>query len=112
VAFSLDLRAGRPIVPTGSEALRPGDSPEALAARAAGAGAGTIIVLDLARVGRASGLDCDLVARVRDAAPGVRLAAGGGVRDAGDLERLAAAGCDAALVATALHEGRLPVRGP
>jgi uncharacterized protein related to proFAR isomerase len=33
--------------------------------------------------------------------------AGGGVRDAVDLERLAAAGCDGALVASALLSGAL-----
>jgi phosphoribosylformimino-5-aminoimidazole carboxamide ribotide isomerase len=47
------------------------------------------------------------VRRIRRAVPVVRLAAGGGVRDPGDLERLAAAGADAVLVATALHDGRV-----
>jgi phosphoribosylformimino-5-aminoimidazole carboxamide ribotide isomerase len=37
----------------------------------------------------------------------VTLVAGGGVRGADDLARLADAGCDGALVATALHDGRL-----
>ena len=66
-----------------------------------------MIVLDLARVGSGSGVDFDLFASVRDAVPGVALMAGGGVRDAGDLTRLASAGCDGALVATALLSGRL-----
>jgi phosphoribosylformimino-5-aminoimidazole carboxamide ribotide isomerase len=35
------------------------------------------------------------------------LLAGGGVRGYEDLARLADAGCDGALVATALHDGRL-----
>ena len=48
-----------------------------------------------------------LIARVRDAAPGLMLLAGGGVRGLDDLARLADAGCDGALVATALHDGRL-----
>ncbi len=39
--------------------------------------------------------------------PGVTLLAGGGVRNADDLRRLKASGCDAALVATALHDGRI-----
>jgi uncharacterized protein related to proFAR isomerase len=37
----------------------------------------------------------------------VELVAGGGVRDRADLDALADAGADAALVATALHEGRV-----
>lgn len=102
VAFSLDLRHGRPMGMLADDWL-----PERIAARAAGAGVGTLVVLDLARVGAGAGLDAGMLARVRDAVPSVRLAAGGGVRGPGDLEQLAAAGCDAALVATALHEGRL-----
>ena len=45
--------------------------------------------------------------RVRRAVPDVALLAGGGVRGPEDLQRLADAGCDGALVATALHDGRL-----
>ena len=78
-----------------------------MAERAAQAGAGAVIVLDLARVGTGTGLDLALIGRVRDAVPGVTLLAGGGVRGPEDLARLADAGCDGALVATALHDGRL-----
>jgi phosphoribosylformimino-5-aminoimidazole carboxamide ribotide isomerase len=38
---------------------------------------------------------------------GLEITVGGGVRSAADLEVLARAGADAALVATALHDGRL-----
>jgi phosphoribosylformimino-5-aminoimidazole carboxamide ribotide isomerase len=59
-------------------------------------------------VGVGAGLDLDLIARVRAAIPrSVRLLAGGGVRGWRDLEQLAKFGCDGALVATALHDGRL-----
>jgi phosphoribosylformimino-5-aminoimidazole carboxamide ribotide isomerase len=61
-------------------------------------------VIDLARVGTRIGLDVELLARVREAAPGLTLLAGGGVRGAEDLEKLAGAGCDGALVATALDQ--------
>jgi phosphoribosylformimino-5-aminoimidazole carboxamide ribotide isomerase len=98
VAFSLDLRDGEPMA--GHEILR--DSPGRLAAMAASAGARSIIVIDLARVGTRAGLDFELLASVRKAAPGVTLLAGGGVRGAADLETLTVAGCDGALVATAL----------
>jgi HisA/HisF family protein len=98
VAFSLDLRDGEPVA--GHQVPR--ETPERLAARAAHAGAGSVIVIDLARVGTRAGLDFELVARVREATPGVTLLAGGGVRGAEDLETLAGAGCDGVLVATAL----------
>ena len=41
------------------------------------------------------------------ALPGVSIYAGGGVRDDPDLRALEAAGAAGALVATALHEGRV-----
>jgi len=108
VAFSLDLRDGQPIVAKGAR-LCTDEAPHALAARASDAGVGTVMVIDLARVGIASGLDVDLLARIRAATTGARLLAGGGVRGAEDLERLAGAGCDGALVATALHDGRIGI---
>jgi phosphoribosylformimino-5-aminoimidazole carboxamide ribotide isomerase len=100
VAFSLDLRDGVPIGAQGADTIM-------LAARAADAGAGAIIVLDLARVGMGGGVDVALVRRVRAAAPSVQLLVGGGVRGVEELARLADAGCDGALVASALHDGRL-----
>jgi HisA/HisF family protein len=106
VTFSLDLRAGEPLGANGV-AKEPA---HLLAARAADAGASAVIVLDLARVGMATGLDLELIARVRDEAPGVTLFAGGGVSGWKDLIRLHHAGCDGALVATALHEGRIGAR--
>jgi phosphoribosylformimino-5-aminoimidazole carboxamide ribotide isomerase len=103
VAFSLDLRDGEPVV--ARSGIPPGDPPDRVAARAVDAGAGTIIVLDLARVGGGVGLDLDMIATIRLAVPHVTLFAGGGIRGPGDLEQLAGAGCDGALVATALHTG-------
>ena len=77
VAFSLDLRDGQPIT-SAPELAR--QSPERLVARAADAGANTVIVLDLARVGAGRGLDLQLIARLKATLPSVRLFAGGGVR--------------------------------
>ena len=104
VAFSLDLRGGEPL---GLGSVVRQEPAHELAARAAGAGAGAIIMIDLARVGSAAGPDFDLLSRVRAAAPGAMLLAGGGVRGAADLTRLADLGCDGALVASALHDGAL-----
>jgi phosphoribosylformimino-5-aminoimidazole carboxamide ribotide isomerase len=74
---------------------------------AAGAGVTSMIVLELARVGTSAGPDVEMIEAVRRAVPLVDLFAGGGVRGPEDLTRLAEAGCDGALVATALHDGRL-----
>src|SRR5262245_45995285 len=82
VAFSLDLRHGRPI------GIGEGEDPAILASRAVSCGAAAIIVLDLARVGMRAGLDVDLLEQVREAARGVELIAGGGVRGQDDLDRL------------------------
>jgi phosphoribosylformimino-5-aminoimidazole carboxamide ribotide isomerase len=108
VAFSLDLRDGVPI--GAADVIAAGASGDTLVARAVDAGAGAVIVLDLARVGTGAGVDVALMRRVRATAPHVALFAGGGVRGPDDLARLADAGCDGALVATALHDGRLGAR--
>ena len=105
VAFSLDLRHGVPVVaPNGPAGL---SSATDVAIRAAAAGARTVIVLDLARVGTGDGIDLRLMEAVRRAVPDVALIAGGGVRDAADLQALATVGCDGALVATALLNGAI-----
>jgi phosphoribosylformimino-5-aminoimidazole carboxamide ribotide isomerase len=104
VAFSLDLRDGRPLA---RDARDRASHPAALAERAVGEGAGTVIVLDLARVGAGAGLDLALLAEVRRRCGAAELVAGGGVRGPDDLARLAAAGCDGALVASAFHGGAL-----
>jgi phosphoribosylformimino-5-aminoimidazole carboxamide ribotide isomerase len=106
VRFSLDLRNGQPV----GRFTAPPPSPLALAAQAASAGAAATIVLDLARVGAESGpAHLDLIATLK-ARLGHPVYHGGGVRHAADLDALAAAGCDGALVGTALHSGRLGPR--
>lgn len=104
VAFSLDLRDGRPV--TTVDAMR-GMRVHEIARRAVDAGCETVIALDLARVGSAAGADEGLIAELRAALPGVDLIAGGGVRDRADLDRLAAAGANGALVATAVQRGAI-----
>jgi phosphoribosylformimino-5-aminoimidazole carboxamide ribotide isomerase len=66
-----------------------------------------IIILDLDRVGTSSGLDGDFLERavlVSDHA----LIMGGGVRDVDDLKMLEDLGLQGALVATAVHNGKIP----
>jgi len=104
VVFSLDLRAGRPLLRQGAPFH--GTALE-LAGVAVAAGAAGVLVLDLARIGTGCGVDLALLGELRRAHPDVELLAGGGVGSARDLERLADARCDAVLVATALHGGGL-----
>jgi len=104
VVFSLDLRDGVPIVPTGAQ--QHGTAVE-LARAAVDAGATSLLVVDLARVGTGRGVDPRLVEALRRAHPTVRLLAGGGVTSAQEIARLADLGLDAVLLATALHDGRL-----
>lgn len=107
VVFSLDLRDGKPVARASDLATQP---PHDLLMQAVAAGAVAAIVLDLARVGAGSGLDLELLARLR-AATSIELYVGGGVRDANDLEQVRRAGCNGALVASALLDGALVVGG-
>jgi len=106
LAFSLDLRDGRPIVAPGADWGTA--EPRAIAARAVGLGVSAMIVLDLARVGTGRGVGTlDLVGRLAGEFPGVDWVVGGGVAGPGDLVAIERAGASAALVASALHDGRI-----
>ena len=68
----------------------------------------SVIVMTLAAVGGEGGPDYARLEEVLAAAGDRRrVYAAGGVRGTADLERLAAMGCAGALVASALHDGRL-----
>jgi phosphoribosylformimino-5-aminoimidazole carboxamide ribotide isomerase len=105
IAFSVDLRNGQTL--TLPDVAQAGWPPERIAGDAVAAGVGTVMVLDLARVGTAAGIDTALLGRIRATVPNVALFAGGGVRDQADLDALARIGCDGALVATALLSGAI-----
>jgi phosphoribosylformimino-5-aminoimidazole carboxamide ribotide isomerase len=103
VAFSLDMMDGHLL---GNSAL--GDCPESVADMAAACGVRRVILLDLARIGVASGTGTEvLLARLVNKYPYVEFVAGGGVRGQEDLKAIEAAGAAAALVASALHDGHL-----
>lgn len=103
--FSLDLKHGTPLV--GSAAWH-GLTAAQIAALALRAGVRRMIVLDLAQVGMGSGTGTVPLCRtLRSLAAELQIVAGGGVRGPADLDALARADCDAALVASALHDGRL-----
>jgi len=100
--LSLDLREGRLL--GGSPAVSE-LGPDDLVAVAWTAGIRTFIVLDLARVGSGEGPQLGAAARLRRSFSEAEIAIGGGVRDHADLDALARAGFQAALVGTALHRG-------
>jgi len=105
VLFSLDLMNGLPVRRrTGTIATAEAVGLE-LGARAAEAGVAGIVVLDLAAVGNEAGpRSLGLVSGIKRLI-GVTVYSGGGVRSQEDLDALEEAGCDGALVGTALHSG-------
>jgi phosphoribosylformimino-5-aminoimidazole carboxamide ribotide isomerase len=102
--LSVDLRAGRLISRVPDLA---GRGPTAAVPLARALNVHELLVIDLARVGSGSGPPLDAVAELTSALPGVAIYAGGGVRDDADLRALESVGAAGALVATALHEGRI-----
>ena len=102
--FSLDLRAGQPLMPR----LAAGISPVEIAELALAAGFEQIILLDVVNVGTANGIGTwPLLRWLRLRAPQLKLITGGGISNAADLTALAEAGCSAVLVASALHDRRI-----
>ena len=67
-----------------------------------------VIMMTLERVGADAGPDLDTLAALQALAPATRFIGAGGVRGAADLAAAARAGAAAWLVASALHDGRLP----
>lgn len=96
--LSLDFRRGR-LLGDASLLARPACWPD------------RVILMDLDRTGRRHGVDRRRVSLVRRlAGPARELYVAGGVRHVGDLRVLALLGAHGALVATALHSGRLNTR--
>jgi phosphoribosylformimino-5-aminoimidazole carboxamide ribotide isomerase len=105
--FSLDLKQQVPLTACAKWQTL---SAMEIAEQAIALGVQKMIVLDLARVGVGQGVGTENVCRaIRQRAPQLQILAGGGVRGQADLNRLAAAGCDGALVASALHDGQLSI---
>ena len=81
--------------------------PEALLADPARYWPERVLAMNLRRVGSDAGPDLALIGTLAVKAPTFEVYAAGGVRSVEDLERAAAAGAAGALIATALHDGRL-----
>jgi len=67
-----------------------------------------LIVMTLERVGSGAGPDLETLQEVRRLAPAAMVIGAGGIRSEDDLARASAAGADAWLVASALHDLQLP----
>jgi phosphoribosylformimino-5-aminoimidazole carboxamide ribotide isomerase len=93
--LSLDRRDGRRMDPAGAW-----DAPQLWPRR--------VIVMTLERVGADAGPDLGTLNEVQVRSPGTLLIGAGGIRHAADLAQAATAGAHAWLVASALHDGRLP----
>lgn len=105
LVFSLDLKHGAPLAPSFSWA---GQTPEQIAEAALTLGVKSLIVLDLAAVGVGQGVPTlALCRRLKSRYPNLELITGGGVRDIADVRHVCESGCDAVLVASALHDGRI-----
>ena len=116
--FSLDLLGGevRTATPRLSEPCETGISPRPghpdsrfqLVADVVAAGIRRLIVLDVAAVGLSQGCPTlDLCRELRRRYSDLEITSGGGVCTVADLEQLTVAGCDIALVTTALHDTRI-----
>jgi len=104
LAFSLDLKAGHPLLRESSSWA--GRDPLSIAEVVHAADVSTLIVLDLVGVGGGGGLSTlPLCREVTARYPGVAVWTGGGVRDGGDVAAAAAAGVSGLMVASALHAG-------
>jgi phosphoribosylformimino-5-aminoimidazole carboxamide ribotide isomerase len=66
-----------------------------------------VLSTDIGRDGMLSGPNTQLYALLQQAAPGLRIQASGGVRDAADVSALRAQGVDGVILGKALLEGRL-----
>jgi phosphoribosylformimino-5-aminoimidazole carboxamide ribotide isomerase len=109
LVFSLDLRAGLPLIGSDGEAWGTTD-PFALARRAITLGVRRILLLDLARVGTGRGTGTlPLVARLFESDPDLEIAVGGGIADREEVRQLAQVGAHAVLIGSALHDGRIGV---
>ena len=66
-----------------------------------------VLAMNLERVGSSRGPDLALIVKLAKRLPVCRVYAAGGVRSVDDLDRVAAAGAHGALIASALHDGRI-----
>jgi phosphoribosylformimino-5-aminoimidazole carboxamide ribotide isomerase len=105
VVVSLDLKGDKILVRLGFDGCL---SPICLLKDFKRMGVSEVIVLDLARVGSCEGVNTDFLKKVI-AEVGIDVYVGGGVRDINDLVELRSLRVSGALIATALHSGKITI---
>lgn len=103
IVVSLDLMNGQVLSKSKQAQVM---NPLMLAGELEKLGVGRLIVLDLARVGSAEGVDGQFLEELQRSV-NVKVLVGGGVRDVKDLVALEKLGVSGVLLATALHSGRI-----
>jgi phosphoribosylformimino-5-aminoimidazole carboxamide ribotide isomerase len=107
--FSLDLRAGLPLVGDGADWGT--SDPFTIGCSTIALGIRRLLLLDLARVGTDLGSGTStLLARLRAEHPEIEITVGGGIANHAEVRALAKAGASAVLVGSALHDGRIGAR--
>jgi phosphoribosylformimino-5-aminoimidazole carboxamide ribotide isomerase len=104
IVVSLDLKGDKVLVKLGFEGCT---DPICLLREFRKMGVLSVIVLDLARVGSGEGVNVDFLKKVL--AEDLEVYVGGGVRDIKDLLDLKNLGVSGALIASALHSGKISV---
>jgi phosphoribosylformimino-5-aminoimidazole carboxamide ribotide isomerase len=105
VVVSLDLKGNKILVKLAFDGC---DDPLCLLKQFKAMGVSRVIVLDLLRIGSGEGVNVDFLKNVIEKV-GIDVYVGGGVRDINDLVELRNLGVSGALVATALHTGKITI---
>ena len=105
VVLSLDMKGNKVLVKLGFDKC---NEPMRLLKEFKKMGVSQVIVLDLTRVGSGEGVNVDFFKKVI-ADVGVDVYVGGGIRDIIDLVELRNLGVSGALIATALHTGKITI---
>jgi phosphoribosylformimino-5-aminoimidazole carboxamide ribotide isomerase len=109
LVFSLDLRAGDPVVARGADWGT--SDPFRIGCAAIALGIRRLLLLDLARVGtgRGSGTAA-LLNRLHAEDPEIEITVGGGIVDRDECRAVEQGGASAVLLGSALHDGRIGAR--
>lgn len=67
-----------------------------------------IVIIDLSKVGTSAGINKDLLREIKEIS-NHNILFGGGIRDMNDIDALKEIGISGALVATAVHNGKIPI---
>jgi len=105
IYVSIDIKNGEVLTKDKNMMIKPGELVEVLN----GWDIRDIIILELGRVGTGTGVDTGFLQDMVGSSDHDVLL-GGGVRDMNDIDALKETGVSGALVATAVHNGRIPVQ--